>query len=367
MKIKIALHGMDQRCESRMKTIFTMNFKDQCEVADINNADTVIFDMDDKNIEVSWSDFRMSYPEIPVIIMATEHVDLIGTAYVAKPARLAELLEAIKSSSKKQISSNLNTSLKTHNAAKALLKRSHQATYSNKANSDESFELFYNPEDFLQGNIIKAIDKSKELNKEIFIKCWKDQWLLLSPNTDYLLQNISDAQIKTYGLVPLGDELAYSEHSFSDNEISYMAKAPTSTVKVISIEEFLWAITIKTSRGRVPFGSSLDELYVLEHWPNLTRLRHIPNATRISAFWVGQAQSINNVINKLHIPFVDVSTFFSAAMSIGIMKPAQRNEDHMIEPDVITTDKKKHSLFASLINKVSKNMRRTPATKKENV
>ena len=144
-----------------------------------------------------------------------------------------------------------------------------------------------------------------------------------------------------------------------------MANAPTSTVKVISIEEFLWAITIKTSRGRVPFGSSLDELYILKHWPNLTRLRHIPNATRISAFWVDQAQSINNVIKKLHIPFVDVSTFFSAAMAIGIMKPAQRNEDQMFEPEIITTEKKKHNIFSALINKVSKNIKRSPDTNEQ--
>ena len=367
VKIKVALHGMDKRCEDRMLTIFSMNFKGQCEYTDIENSDAVIIDMDDKDIGSVWSDFRIKYPDIPVIIMATEKVDLIETIYVSKPAKLAELLTALKKSSNKEISSNLNTSQNTHHAAKALHTRFQKKSYNNKAGSNDNFELFYNPLDFLQGHISKAIDKSKEMNKEIFIKCWTDQWLLLSPNTDYLLQNITDAQIKTYGLVPLGDELAYSEHSFSDNEISYMANSPTSIVKVVSIEEFLWSVTIKTARGRVPFGSSLDELYILEHWPNLTRLRYIPNATRISAFWVEQAQSINNVIEKLHIPFIDVSTFFSAASAIGVMKPAKRKEDHLTTPEVTKTEQKKHNLFSALINRVSKNIKRNQDTQEKGV
>ena len=109
MKIKVAFYGMDLRCESRMKTIFMMNFKDQCEVTEIDDADTVLIDMDEKDVASTWSEFRLNHPDIPVIIMATEHVDLIDTTYISKPAKLAELLEALKSTSKKEVSSNLNT------------------------------------------------------------------------------------------------------------------------------------------------------------------------------------------------------------------------------------------------------------------
>lgn len=358
MKIKVGLYGMDKRSEDRMLTLFSMNFKGQCEYTDIESADTVIIDMDDKNVTSEWSEFRGNHPDIPVIIMAQDHVELIGTTYISKPAKLAELLAALKVTSNKEISSNLNTNQNTHHAAKALQKRFQKPSYVDKADTSESFELFYNPEDFLQGQITKAINKSNEMNKDMFIKCWTNQWLLISPHTNYLLQNITDFQVKTLGLVPLGEELAYSEHVFSDNEISHMSSSPTNNVKIISIEQFMWNITIKTARGRAPFGSSLDELYVLTHWPNLTRLNYIPNATRISAFWVDQAQSINNIINKLHIPFQDVSTFFSAASAIGLIKPAKRNEDHLNTPDVITTDKKKHNIFSALINKVSKNIKR---------
>lgn len=358
MKIKVALFGMDKRSEDRMLTIFSMNFKDQCEHADIKHADTVIFDMDDKNVASEWAEFRLNHPDIPVIIMAQEHVELIGTTYISKPAKLAELLAALKDSSNKDISSNLNTGHNTRSAAKALQERSPKSSYNNNSGSSESFELFYNPDEFVQGQVVKAIKKANEINSNIFIKCWSNQWILISPNSNFLFQNITDSQIKTLGLVPLGGDLVYSEHPFSDDEISHMANSSTSLVKVFPIDTFLWNIAIRTARGRVPLGVSLDELFILSHWPNLTRLDYIPNAALISAFWVDQAQSINNVINQLHIPYKDVANFFSAAWANGLMKAAKRKEDFLSTPEIITTDKKKHGLFSALINKVSKNIKR---------
>ncbi len=347
---------MDKRSEERMLMIFKMNFKDQCEHTDLNNADTVILDMDGKNIVSEWSAFRLKNPDVPAIIMATDYVELIGTLYISKPAKLSELLAALKDSSKKDISSNLNASHNTHNVAKALQNRYQKHSY-NTSESSDSFELFYNPEKFLQGQLVKAISESNKIKKSIFIKCWSEQWIIVFPSTNYLLQNVSNAQIKTLGLVQMGDDMAYSEHTFSKNEISHMARSPTSSVKVISVEQFMWSITVKTARGRVPEGTSLDELYVVQRWPNLPRLSYIPNATRISAFWIDQAQSIKNIVSKLNIPQEDVLTYFSAASAIGLLKPATRREDHLSTPDIITLDKKKHGIFAALFSRINKNIK----------
>lgn len=179
------------------------------------------------------------------------------------------------------------------------------------------------------------------------------------------MQNVGEAQIKTLGLIQLGNDMAYSEHTFSKNEISHMAKSPTSSVKVTSTEQFMWEVTVKTARGRVPEGTSLDDLYVVKYWPNLTRLSYVPNATRISAFWIDQAQSINNIVAKLNIPLEDVLTYFSAASAIGLLKPAKRKEDQLSTPDILKSDKKKHGLFSALFNKVSKNIKRTKVTDEE--
>jgi len=221
------------------------------------------------------------------------------------------------------------------------------------------FGIYYRPAKFLQGKLVQAIEKSNELDKNIFLKCWKDHWILVSPSTHFLLQNIGDNQTKTLRLVPLGDEndqMAFSEHSFSENEITHMANTPATKVKITSTENFLWNLTVKTARGRIPEGTSLDELYVVHRWPNLPRLRYTANASRITAFWLDRPQSINNIIDKLGVPLEDVLTYFSAANAIGILKSAKRKEDALITPEIIKADKKKQGIFSALISKVSRNI-----------
>jgi len=354
VKIKVALHGMDKRSEERMLTIFSMNFKDQCEHVDINNADTVIYDMDDKNVNEEWSKFRAEYPDIPVIIMSKDTIDLDGVLHISKPAKLANLLTALKESSNKEIGSSLKS---TANVAHALQDRDRHAN--KNLGTTEKFGMYYKPEMFLQDKIVKAIKKSHELKKDIFLKCWTDHWILISPFTNFLLQNINDIQIKTLGLVVLGegpDQLSFSEHLFSNDEIMHMANTPTNKVKIVPTDQFLWDLTVKTARGRIPEGTSLDELYVLQYWPNLPHLLHIANATRISAFWIDKPQSINNVVEKLAIPVEDVLTYFSAATATGLLMPAKRKEDMLVTPEIIETDKKRHGIFKALIGKIGKNI-----------
>ena len=357
MEIKVALHGMDKRCVDRMLTIFTMNFKGQCKHTNVENTDTVIMDMDNKDVETELSSFQQSFPNIPIIIMAKDKVEFDSVIYIAKPAKLDELLTALKEASNKDIDTGLATSKSAHNVAKALQGRIHSPDLNMQTSAD--FGIYYRPEKFLQGKLVQAIDKSNELDKNIFLKCWKNHWILISPSSHFILQNIGDSKIKTLGLVPLGDEydqMSFSEHLFSDNEILHMAETPATKVKITSIENFLWDLTVKTARGRIPENTSLNELYVVHRWPNLPRLLHTANASRITAFWLDRPQSINNIIDKLGVPLEDVLTYFSAAKAIGILKSAKRKEDALVIPEIIKTDKKKQGIFSALISKVSRNI-----------
>ena len=357
MNIRVALHGMDKRCEDRMKILFSMNFKNQCECTDIESADTVILDMDDKNVASTWTEFRLQYPDIPVIVMAEKPISLVGTIYVSKPAKISELLHALQTTSNKEMSLNISKPKDTGKVASAMEER-----YQHKSNNKENdnFELYYNPDNFLQGRLLNAIKESKRINKDTFIKCWNNHWIIISPSSDYLVQNVADNQVKTLGLVQIGDDennMAYSEHRFSSNEISHMVNTPVRNVRVVPREQFIWNITVKTARGRIPTGTSLDEPYVLLHWPNLPQLAHIPSIARISAFWVDNPQSINNVVRHLNIPQEHVLSFFSAATAIKIMKPAQRREDKLIEPEVVSVDRKKRGIFSALFEKISGNIK----------
>lgn len=365
MKINVALYSMDKRCEERMLTVFKMNFKGLCVHTDIDDADVVLIDLDDKNSEKTWKEFRHKHAEIPAIIMATAQVNFPGAVYISKPAKLTELLNALKKASNKDIGTELglNSTLATHKAANALEGRTTPAA--RKKETADNYDLYYNPEKFLQGKVLNAIKRSTDIDQSIFIRCWADRWIIVFPNSNYIFQNVKESQLRNLGLVQVGEDISYSEKIFSDEEIMGMSDVPPSQVQLTSTEKFIWDVSVRTSRGRIPEGTSLEEPYVLHRWPNLTRVSHIPNATRISAFWLDQPQSINHVVEKLSIPFEDVLTYFSAASATGLLVKAKRNEDNMVKPEVINVENKKRGIFAALMHKVSKNIVRNESTAQE--
>lgn len=356
MKIKVALVGMDKRCEDRMLTVFNMNFKGQCEQTSIDDADTVIIDLDDKKVDKTWAEFRDNHPDKPAIIMATKPVEIEGSIYISKPARLNELLEALKTSSNKEINTEIGlaSTSRTQQVADALQDRTKAARRVNQ--TSDNYELYYQPENFLQGKVLNAIKKSNEIDQTIFIKCWSDRWILIFPDSHYLFQNVKESQLRNLGLVQAGEDISYSEKIFSDEEMLSMSESPTSQVQLTTVDKFIWDVTVRTARGRIPEGTSLDDLYVLQYWPNLPRLSYIQNSSRISAFWLDQPQSINNVVEKLGLPFEDVLTFFSAACATGALIRAKRNEDNLIKPEVVQIEKKKRGIFNSLMRKIGKNI-----------
>lgn len=357
VEIKVALLGMDKRSKDRMMAIFNMNFKGQCKYAEPSHSDAVILDMDNKNIEAEWHQFKSSYPDKPAIILSKEHLKISGALYVAKPVKLAELLEALKISSNKEISINLKTGKSFQKTAAALENRFQQPRKKNV--NVNNLDIFYKPENFLQGKVIEAVNESKKTNKNVLLKCWPNRWFIIFPSTDQLLQNINDKQISKLNPDYLNENIIYNTSSFSINEFCNINNIAISKAKITSINKFIWNITVKTALGRIPEGTSLDTVYQLSQWPNLPGLTYIPNATKISAFWIGQSLSINNIVGKLNIPQEDVLTYFSAVRSIGLLKQAKRNEDKLFSPDTLTTDnKKEHSIFTALYNKVSKNISR---------
>lgn len=359
MKIKVAFHGMDQRCEDRMNTVFKMNFKSMCEKTDIADADTVILDLDNKNGDKTWKEHRKNHPDIPTVIMASEPFEKPGAIFVAKPAKLNELLDALKTLSNKDIDINagMSSGSKTQNVANALQDRIKATRKVNEVS--DNYELYYQPDTFLQGKVINAIKKSNEIDQSIFIKCWSDRWILIIPNSNYIFQNVKESQLRNLGLVHAGDDIAYSEKIFNDDAMAVLSGSPTEQVQLTTVDKFVWDVTVRTARGRIPEGTSLDDLYILLHWPNLPRLSYIPNSSRISAFWLDQSQSINHIVEKLGVPFADVLSFFSAATATGALKLAKRNEDNLVKPEVVQIENKKRGIFSALMQKISGNIKPT--------
>lgn len=83
-------------------------------------------------------------------------------------------------------------------------------------------------------------------------------------------------------------------------------------------DELLWEVALRTSRGRLPVGSSTDQPLTMRRWPNFTRLMEAPHAMQIAAMMSHAPISMTTIIRQLRIDPGAVFSFFTAGEAIGL-------------------------------------------------
>ncbi len=360
MSIQVGLYNMGDRGIDRLRIIFKMVYKDQCVVSEIEHADVVIVNIE-KGVRDVVTNFNKSYPEKPVIALSDTPLKIEGTKCLARPYKLPELLEALKQEShEKQASEqsyqSLAASLPKQNGnphAKKLSVDAKTLSKTKKTSALSEDEIYYNPDRFLQGKLATAIKEARAQKKSVFLRCWAHRWIVISPSSDHLVENIKERRLVSMGLVNTDNDLVFVSEPFTDTQMKRMSETPINEVKVTSVEKFTWNVAVRTARGRIPKGTSLDEQYILKRWPNLTRLSKIANSMRISARWLDRPQSINQIAKTLAIPLEDVFTYFSAATAIEHLKKAERQDDNKCVTKTAEAYQSKKGLFSAFLRKLN--------------
>ena len=359
MSLKVGLYKMDERSESRLRIIFKMVYKNQCYITDISKSDVVILNVEKENPYDLIKDFSAKFENKAFILLADEMINIDNIRCVIRPIKLPDLLDSLKNPTKPNPSQD--SIQKVESSKIADNKNYSLPANKNKERSKETKEMpvsknsYYDPQKFLQGKVANAIEKANRLNKTVFLRCWSHRWILISPSSDFLVENIKERQLTSLGLINTenNQDIIFKEESFAQDHMSTMSETPVKDVKATPIDKFIWDIAARTARGRLPCGESPDDIYILKRWPNLTRISQIPNSMKISAFWVDQPQTINNIASSLNIPIKDVFTFFSAGYANGLIKKAKRKQDKLIKPEILETTKKKRGLFSAILRKLT--------------
>jgi hypothetical protein len=407
MTIKVGLYEMDERSASRLRIVFKMVYKNQCEAVDIEDADTVIVNIEKQNPQQTLEEFKSSYPNKPIILLYDKELNIDGVKSITRPCKLPDLLALIKDTSEskksnshsssaikqaRKVADSLQKKLRGHDNRKRInvvsnpkistevssneqittkektsqVEQSLSVELKNSANLELSKaaktivnsklikENYYQPDNFLQGKVTSAIKKANNENKSVFLRCWSHRWIVVSPSSGFLVENIKERQLSNLGLVNTDSDVVFREETFTEKQMAAMAETPTEEIKATPIQKFIWDIAVRTARGRIPEGTNCEDNYLLEQWPNLTRISRVANSMRISAFWLDQPQSINDVIRQLNIPAYDVYTYFSAAIASGLLIPAKRRGDKLIKPVLVTNDQQKSGLFSAIFRKLNK-------------
>ena len=81
----------------------------------------------------------------------------------------------------------------------------------------------------------------------------------------------------------------------------------------------MWQVAIWSANGRLIQTLQPDTAVRLRQWPNLTRLAHIPDAMRLSAFLVKAPVSLNMLYKMMRVDLQDILNFLAASHSIDLL------------------------------------------------
>jgi len=209
-------------------------------------------------------------------------------------------------------------------------------------------ELQYNPDNMLQGYFKKAYDTA--ITSRCTVKLegpWRPITIRIKKHQVYVESNFRHI-------------FALSAMQFNEKDVSISLLRKDEDDKIYtdgltqSIEQFFWKLSLRTSRGKVPFGTELDVPILLNQWPNFTRTTVTPHALRIAALWTKQPTSLLKTAEILDISLSFVFAFYSSALPLNLLS-------HLKDDFKIGDEKesmKKHTyrkLFRSLLNTFNKN------------
>lgn len=106
----------------------------------------------------------------------------------------------------------------------------------------------------------------------------------------------------------------YSVRKLSEREIAGVLQTARHGR---NIDELMWHAALCASQGRLLKGCRRDDVVLLKHWPNLTRLTATPNAVRIAALLTRYPTSVSLAYRLLKIPVGELNEFYSAAHAAG--------------------------------------------------
>lgn len=372
-RIKVSCLGLDGRCGEMLIKAFERNSQAVEYTDTASNADIVLMNLRAEGASLLYKKFRKSNPATPLIGLYREDTDIETWEGVSlkMPIESKVLVETIISEASKMKESkgskNAITTDKVAKALEAIETKQVAAKLGGKAETSKSLinkqrqviqkqdEMCFDHGRFLMGHILDVVDELKTGKQGALINCWGDKSILIDSGKQQVSMDLSDNQLRSLAIAPLDDKLSsaadvrYLDSGQLKNELGRLSE----NVRIQSLEVFLWNIGLQTCKGRIPIEISITERQYLRRWPNVTRMNLTENALKIIAFWVQQPCSLDELHEKLDLPYQDIFSVFTAAWSAGLAGEAQRQADKILQADDVHASEKR-GLFNSLMSRLKK-------------
>lgn len=329
-------------------------------------ADFGIINMDSADAPSLLEQYQSRYPGRPIIKLSVKENEDNDALYVKKPARIDDMLAAVD----RLIAALDNVVAEDSSDQEAPTEQSVAAEAENIQPQEEvaqpipsvgkpkaKVSLFYNPKEYLQGEIHSAVEysRSRGIAVELWVLVGQENWkkIIFLPKIDKVLTSLTDKELKFYCSSPLM-LLDYKMYRRNEKETYRLIEQVEREKRGISYESFLWKVALCTSQGRLPQGVDVKSVAQLKHWPNLTRLYPIVGSMRIATLMVDQPRALPVVAKVLKMPAGRVFAFYSAAHAIGIAGATDTSMPQLAKPTV-PQKHRDHTLFGRIMKRLRKN------------
>ncbi len=378
--LKIAVYGMDQRSVKTMQLFLKGPCHGEAVIVAPEQADCELIDIDHPQAKDFYDQCLEKHPERTLLALSLEKVALEHTLSLTKPvsrdqflhvlsdlkAAFPQLKQSIPEAETSRAPQNTEqTSSIPEQPEQPPLKQEadpkhepdHSAAQHNQAafigilndidfsDQQQLASAYYQAQDYLLGYLKAVINHAKSSGDVMQMSTsWKT--IIIYPQHGLINLEANDKQLRAFAGIPL--------HQINNN-LSFKAigrpEPDLNDENNQTIEAFIWKLVIWTSRGRYPYKLALDAPVYLKHWPNFTRLLITPHALRIAALLMQGPRSVLELARQLDISPQYVFVFASTCYESGLLAPARRQSDTLIQP-VPPPIKRHKGLFKKILNKL---------------
>jgi len=333
--MKISLLGIDDKLQQSIALVFKHRTENAVEITAEDSADITIIDLDQEDSLQCYRSALQRRPALKAIgFTAKPELAVDGIVILNKPMSANLLLDAVQ-----KVSGNAlpKTRMKVGSAASSLGKRigtqkkvvETQVTkpagskLTDSKFTDSSISYF-NPDDYLLGTIMRAVNESRQKDVVISISFYGDRVIVVDDSSKIIKTNLSSSQVRAFSVSAInehGVESAMGGLGKPVVERLWRADAKTRFADItlsMPQEIFMWKLGANTSRGRLPENVNPDHLIELRRWPNLTRFNYSDDDMRIIAYWMRQPSCLRHLVESLGISEQLVFRMYTAAYAASL-------------------------------------------------
>ena len=295
--IRVMLQEMGEQQQAVFRMAFKMHNTTNYVIVSPDSdekPDLVLVDTDTPVGVEAWEESKKTYPEVPVAMFSSE-LPTVTTPYLAKPVKFDTLFPVLRS-----LAQGGNVFEPSEQQAAEENKRQSNSDGTRKATIRR-----FNPNKGLLG----ALKFASQGHQDVAVLHEGKPILIVFPSIQRVLLTVSANELEK---LCKNDNLAVVCKAVPDNP-QWKEKAK------VTIMSCLWQMAIWTASGRLIYPMTPQTVFTLKRWPNLTRLAHVPESMRLSAFLTKTSVNLNILYKVMPLEMPDILNYLSATYMTGFL------------------------------------------------